>query len=498
MWQFFLGAAIASSFFLWYQHRQAKQLSHLVDTLQNVDSDDIASFSLMSRFRRAIHQSLRYQEKLAHELKINKELLMAAPVGYLQVDEEDRLIFCNQQALEILNIQRWQPTRPRLILELVHSYELDQLIVQTRDRQSPEVKEWVFHPVCLEGSQMREVRSILCCASSLPLPHGQVGVFLQNQQTLRELRQSRNQWFSDLAHELRTPLTSIHLVTEFLVDRIPAVEQRWLQQMSQQTKRLIDLVQNWLELSHLEKDPLQTLQLQNVEIGSLAQAIWQSISPLVQTKGITLQVDIPDPVHITVDPTRIEQVFLNLFHNSIKHSPANAEICLEIKTKHLSPSKTNLTLSLAPELPELSPELSLELSLEFPNSTGLTGLNEESTSTQNLTDLTGEIDSNRSTELLIGSRGTDYPEVTDYIEINIIDSGQGFDEADIPYIFERFYRGDSSRKRHGTADELGGSGLGLAIVQQIILAHGGAIAARNHPLTGGAWLQITLPKFSEL
>lgn len=493
MWQFFLGVAIASSFFLWYQYKQTQKIIQLVSELQNVDSDDIASFSLMSRFRRAIHQSLRYQERLAHDLKINEELLMAAPVGYLQVDEEDRLIVCNQQALEILNIQRWQPTRPRLILELVHSYELDQLIVQTRDRQSPEVKEWVFHPVCLEGSQMREVRSILCCASSLPLPHGQVGVFIQNQQTLRELRQSRNQWFSDLAHELRTPLTSIHLVTEFLVDRIPAAEQRWLQQMSQQTKRLIDLVQNWLELSQLEKDPLQTLQLQNVEIGSLAHNIWQSISPLVQTKGITLQVDIPEPVYIKVDPTRLEQVFLNLFHNSIKHSPPNTEICLEIKTKHLSPSRTD------PNFPTLSSSSDLPDLPEFANSTGLTDSTNStnSTSTQNLTDGTG-ISSNRLTELLIGSRGTDYPEVTDYIEINIIDSGQGFDETDIPYIFERFYRGDSSRKRHGTAEELGGSGLGLAIVQQIILAHGGAIAARNHPLTGGAWLQITLPKFSEL
>lgn len=490
MWQFLLGVAIASSFFLWYQYKQTQKILQLVSELQNVDSDDIGSFSLMSRFRRAIHQSLRYQEKLAHNLKINEELLMAAPVGYLQVDEEDRLIFCNQQALEILNIQRWQPTRPRLILELVHSYELDQLIVQTRDRQSPEVKEWVFHPVCLEGSQMREVRSILCCASSLPLPDGQVGVFLQNQQTLRELRQSRNQWFSDLAHELRTPLTSIHLVTEFLVDRIPSAEQRWLQQMSQQTKRLIDLVQNWLELSQLEQDPLQTLQLQSVEIGSLAHNIWQSISPLVQTKGLTLQVDIPEPVYIKVDPTRLEQVFLNLFHNSIKHSPANTEICLEIKTKHLSPSRTapNSPLSsdspLSPELPELP---------KFTSSIGLTN----ATSTQNLTDLTEKIGSKRSPELLISSRGTDYPEVTDYIEINIIDSGQGFDEADIPYIFERFYRGDSSRKRHSSAEELGGSGLGLAIVQQIILAHGGAIAARNHPLTGGAWLQITLPKFSD-
>jgi len=38
-----------------------------------------------------------------------------------------------------------------------------------------------------------------------------------------------------------------------------------------------------------------------------------------------------------------------------------------------------------------------------------------------------------------------------------------------------------------------GSGLGLAIVQQIVLAHGGSVKAKNHPDTGGAWLQVELP-----
>lgn len=466
MWQFLLGFAIAATFFFWQQRRQAKQLHRLVVTLQNAESDEALALPLLSQLRRAVQQSLQYQEKLASSLQINEQLLMAAPVGYLQVDEEDRLIFCNQQARELLNTERWQSGQPRLLLEVVHSYELDQLIVQTRDRQSPEVKEWVFHPVCLEGSQMREVRSLLICASSLPLPEGQVGVFLQNQQTLRELRQSRNQWFSDLAHEIRTPLTSINLVTEFLQGRIPEAEQRWLKQMSQQTKRLIELVQNWLELSQLEKDPFQTLQLQSVELGSLAQNIWQSITPLVQMKGISLRVIIPQPVYLVVDPTRLEQVFLNLFHNSIKHSPVGSEICLEIKTNLVSskadllPAENNL---------EDNPENTLNTAIEY------------------------------CSPSLKPTQGNDYLkipeyEITKYVEINIVDSGQGFSEADLPYIFERFYRGDSSRHRQSAPDEPGGSGLGLAIVQQIILAHNGSIAARNHPDTGGAWLQITLPK----
>ncbi len=462
MWQFLLGLAIASTFFLWRQQQQSRHIARLVLNLQNPEGDDTLVLPVISRLRRSVQQSLQYQARLASSLQINEDLLMVAPVGYLQVDEEDRLIFCNHQARELLIAERWQSGQPRLLLEVIHSYELDQLIVQTRDRQSPEVKEWVFHPVCLEGAQMREVKSLLVCASSLPLPEGQVGVFIQNQQTLRELRQSRNQWFNDLAHELRTPLTSINLVAEFLQARIPETEQHWLKQISQQTKRLIELVQNWLELSQLEKDPFQTLQLQSVDIGMLAKDIWQSITPLGQTKGMSLRVNIPQPVYLKADPKRLEQVFLNLFHNSIKHSPIDSEIYLEIKT-NLVPAKVEIPIT--EENLESAP-VKTENSLEVARK-------------------------------LLETNFPDQAEITEYVEINIIDSGEGFSEVDLPFVFERFYRGDSSRSRQSAIDQPGGSGLGLAIVQQIILAHNGAIAARNHPKTGGAWLQITLPKIAE-
>ena len=77
------------------------------------------------------------------------------------------------------------------------------------------------------------------------------------------------------------------------------------------------------------------------------------------------------------------------------------------------------------------------------------------------------------------------------IQIESIDAGDGFPEDALPHIFERFYRIDPSRTRSGL--EHGGSGLGLAIAYQIVLLHKGAITAKNHPETGGAWITITLP-----
>ena len=93
-----------------------------------------------------------------------------------------------------------------------------------------------------------------------------------------------------------------------------------------------------------------------------------------------------------------------------------------------------------------------------------------------------------------------------FVDINIIDSGSGFSEQDLPFVFERLYRGDPSRVRNRTLSAQSilaqsstmqaGSGLGLSIVEQIIQAHGGSVAAKNHPETGGAWIQLILPILS--
>ena len=68
-------------------------------------------------------------------------------------------------------------------------------------------------------------------------------------------------------------------------------------------------------------------------------------------------------------------------------------------------------------------------------------------------------------------------------ELTVRDHGPGFAAADLPHVFERFYRADSARG-------LPGSGLGLAIVRQAAEAHGGSVEAGNAP-GGGGLLRIS-------
>ena len=79
--------------------------------------------------------------------------------------------------------------------------------------------------------------------------------------------------------------------------------------------------------------------------------------------------------------------------------------------------------------------------------------------------------------------------IVDQRGVQVRDHGTGIDPADLPYIFDRFFRGANSRGRQG-------SGLGLAIVRQAAVQHGGSVEAVNAP-DGGAEFTLRLPIVAE-
>jgi signal transduction histidine kinase len=72
------------------------------------------------------------------------------------------------------------------------------------------------------------------------------------------------------------------------------------------------------------------------------------------------------------------------------------------------------------------------------------------------------------------------------VRIKVRDTGEGIPAEDIPFIFDRFWRGDKSRSDRAH------SGLGLAITKQIVLAHGGTIDVESEVGKGTTFV-ISLP-----
>ncbi len=321
----------------------------------------------------------------------------------------------------------------------MRSYELDRLIEQTRISQKSQSKEWVFHITNYQKQNPLQT-SLSLRGYSLPLPQKQVGIFIENQQYLVELERSRDRTFADLAHEMRTPLTSISLVAEALQMRLQGMELSWVEQMLKEANRLMQLVQDYLDVSNLAENPAQRLTNNSLVLKDLIFYAWQVLEPIAQKKQVIIDYFEDESICLKGDKSRLNQVFINLLDNGIKNSPRGEVIRVEVQT--ISPTENE-------SLPKLE---------------------------------------------------KDNLETNVFVQINIIDAGTGFSESDLPYVFNRLYRGDPSRQRQdanehsSTALPLsGGSGLGLSIVQEIIKAHGGSIQAKNHPQIGGGWLQIQLP-----
>lgn len=87
-----------------------------------------------------------------------------------------------------------------------------------------------------------------------------------------------------------------------------------------------------------------------------------------------------------------------------------------------------------------------------------------------------------------GTIGVEAKRVGHQVSIHVYDTGDGIPEENLPFVFERLYRVDSSRNR-----DSGGTGLGLAIVKSIVEAHRGMVEIASHIGTGTS-VTITLPR----
>ena len=425
------------------------------------------SLSVTSQLLRALDLLRQRNLFLEDQLADWKAIVSILPVGYLQVDEDNQLIWSNSPALELLDIQNYDMDEPRLLMEVVRSYDLDSLIDQARSNNKVCQREWDHYATSVDVNYVTCPTAHPLRAYALPLQGGnQVGVILESRAEAQALSQQRDRWTSDVAHELKTPLTSIRLVAETLQSRLEPPLRTWVDRLLVESIRLSTLVQEILDLSHLETAGTRPLKATVIDLPELIRSAWLTLEPIASVKMITLTYEGPDTLRLQGEDARLHRVLVNLLDNSIKYT--------------------------LPECPIL-----LQLSL-IQDSILITG------------NRTSESDANSST-------------TEAWIQIDLIDGGVGFPEEDLPFIFERFYRADLSRSRstetyshnqeersiaspspsplpQALAEILvqpfqpsSGSGLGLAIVRQIVELHKGTITACNHP-EGGAWIQIRLPQ----
>jgi two-component system sensor histidine kinase ChiS len=153
---------------------------------------------------------------------------------------------------------------------------------------------------------------------------------------LQRLDKLKDEFLANTSHELRTPLNGIIGIAESLMDGVTgtlASETRFnLGLIVSSGRRLANLVNDILDFSKLRHETIE-LQLQPVEVRSLAEVVLTLCKPLIGQKNLQLINSIsPDLPTVNADQNRVQQILHNLVGNAIKFTDSGTiEVSAEVR-----------------------------------------------------------------------------------------------------------------------------------------------------------------------
>ena len=240
---------------------------------------------------------------------------------------------------------------------------------------------------------------------------------------LGSIEASRRQWLGDVAHELRTPLAAMRAEIEAVQDGIRPFDDKTALRLHRQVMRLIQLVGDLRASLDAAGTSAPSAQVPVHPLSLLAEAL-ASMRPRLAQAGID------------VNTTGLDAL-----------------------TAQGTAQPAPLVRGDAQQLHQVFLNL-LENSLRYTDAGGL---------------------------LRIAARLLPPADGVPQLQVQLDDSAPGVPAHELPRIFDRLYRAETSRNR-----DHGGSGLGLAICRAIVLAHGGTLTAEPSPL-GGLRITLQLP-----
>jgi len=265
----------------------------------------------------------------------------------------------------------------------------------------------------------------------------------------------RRNMVADIAHELRTPLAVILGKLESIQEGVLPSTPETILPIQDETLRLIRLVRDLQQLSLAEAGKLP-MALQAVDLRHIVERITEQFAIEFEERELKVEV-VGDAPEVYGDPDRLTQVFVNLIGNALLHtSPGGSLRVLIAETG--KPVEEGMR----------DDETTHRLLDVFRRKGGKSQKTEELNCRED-----------NSTASSVKAEG--------WVQVTVVDSGEGIPEEEVDHIFDRFYRVDKSRER-----ENGGTGLGLAIAKEFIQAHGGTIQVESKPGVGSRF-QISLP-----
>jgi PAS domain S-box-containing protein len=164
----------------------------------------------------------------------------------------------------------------------------------------------------------------------------------------------KDEFLATLAHELRNPLAPIrHAMHVFhLYGTNDPTLQRAREIVERQVANMVRLVDDLLDVSRIQRGKI-TLRKERLNLQAILEEAIESTNPMILKQGHELNVAVPrEPLLLDGDPTRLEQIFVNLLSNAAKYTPPGGKIWISAKAegKDLAVSIRDSGIGIAPEM----------------------------------------------------------------------------------------------------------------------------------------------------
>ena len=139
---------------------------------------------------------------------------------------------------------------------------------------------------------------------------------------LQNVNRAKDSFLAGMSHELRTPLNAIIGFTGTLLMKLPgplnADQEKQLRTIQTSGKHLLALINDLLDLAKIEAGKME-LNVEQIDAASVLEEVATALTPLAETKGLTLKVTIAGLLPaVHVDRRALSQIVINLVSNAIK------------------------------------------------------------------------------------------------------------------------------------------------------------------------------------
>lgn len=170
--------------------------------------------------------------------------------------------------------------------------------------------------------------------------------------TLDQTEQARKRWVADISHELRTPLAVLRADLEALEDGVRKFDQKAVARLHKHAGRLASLINDLYQLS-LTDIGAMSYRKQTCDLAEIIEEIANSLQDKLTQAGLVLEQNLnkESPI-VFADPERLQQLFLNLFNNSINYTESPGRIKIA-----LSKENNSAIFTIEDSAPGVDPEL---------------------------------------------------------------------------------------------------------------------------------------------